>query len=295
MKTANAHLLLDTKSILGEGPVWDWKKQHLLWVDIEGNGLHFFNPTQGEHKQWTFDGMLGAVVPIENGTVLLALESGLTTFDLANEELIRLPVLKNSNPEMRYNDGKVDPNGNFWIGSMHKKAAPKMGNLYRVDPQMNTTQHIADTSISNGMVWTSDQKTFYYIDTTAYEVWRYDYDIATSEITNKQVAFSIPQDFGGPDGMSIDSEDMLWIAHWGGNCIRRWNPNTGEVLEQVEVSAPHVTSCCFGGNDLKTLYITTARSGLSQSQLEEFPLSGGLFVYESQVKGTPITYFKDSA
>ncbi|WP_299533607.1 SMP-30/gluconolactonase/LRE family protein [Ulvibacterium sp.] len=295
MKIANARLLLDSRSVLGEGPVWDWKKQHLLWVDIEGNSLLFFNPNDSKQKQWTFDGMLGAAVPVENGTVLLALESGLATFNLDNEELIRLPVLKNSNPEMRYNDGKVDPNGNFWIGSMCKNAAQKMGNLYRVDTLMNTTQHIADTSISNGMAWTSDQKTFYYIDTTAYEVWRYGYDIATSEITNKQVAFSIPRDFGGPDGMSIDSEDMLWIAHWGGNCVRRWNPNTGEVLEQVDVEAPHVTSCCFGGNDLKTLYITTARSGLSQNQLEEFPLSGGLFVHESQVKGMPITYFKNSS
>lgn len=294
MRISKADLLLDTKSILGEGPVWDWKKQRLLWVDIEGNGLNLFNPRNQEHRQLTFDGMLGAVVPIENGTVLLALESGLATFDLVDERLIKHPVLENSNPEMRYNDGKVDPNGNFWIGSMHKKAAPKTGDLYRVDTQMNTTKHIADTSISNGMAWTSDQKTFYYIDTTAYEVWQYDYDITTSEIKNKQVAFSIPKDFGGPDGMSIDSEDMLWIAHWGGNCIRRWNPNTGEVLEKIEVDAPHVTSCCFGGNDLKTLYITTARSGLSQSQLEAFPLSGGLFIYESHVKGTPITYFKDS-
>ncbi|RKN82826.1 SMP-30/gluconolactonase/LRE family protein [Ulvibacterium marinum] len=294
MRISKADLLLDTKSILGEGPVWDWRKQHLLWVDIEGNGLHLFNPRNQQHRQWTFDGMLGAVVPIENGTMLLALESGLATFDLTNEQLIRLPVLKNSNPGMRYNDGKVDPNGNFWIGSMHKKAAPEMGNLYRVDTQMNVSTHIVDTSISNGMAWTSDKKKFYYIDSTAYEVWRYDYDVATSEIRTKHIAFSIPKDFGAPDGMSIDEENMLWIAHWGGNCIRRWNPNTGEVLETVEVDAPHVTSCCFGGNDLKTLYITTARSGLSQSQLETFPLSGGLFVYESQVKGTPISYFKDS-
>lgn len=294
MKTVKADLLLDTKSILGEGPVWDWRKQHLLWVDIEGNGLHLFNPRNQQHRLWTFDGMLGATVPIENGTMLLALESGLATFDLVDEQLIKHPVLQNSNPEMRYNDGKVDPNGNFWIGSMHKKATPKMGNFYRVDTKMNTTKHIADTSISNGMAWTSDQKTFYYIDSKAYEVWRYDYDIATSEINTKHIAFSIPEDFGAPDGMSIDSEDMLWIAHWGGNSIRRWNPNTGEVLQKVEVDAPHVTSCCFGGNDLKTLYITTARSGLSQSQLETFPLSGGLFVYKSQVKGTPISYFKDS-
>lgn len=295
MKTAKADLLLDTKSVLGEGPVWDWNKQHLLWVDIEGNGLHLFDPMNQEHKQWAFDGMLGAVVPSENGTVLLALESGLATFDLTNEKLIGLSVLENSKREMRYNDGKVDPNGNFWIGSMHKKAAPKMGNLYRVDAQMNPTQHIADTSISNGMAWTSDQKTFYYIDTAAYEVWRYEYDVTTSEIKNKRVAFPIPRDYGGPDGMSIDSEDMLWIAHWGGYCVRRWDPNTGKVLEKVMVDAPHVTSCCFGGNDLKTLYITTARSGLSPSQLEAFPLSGGLFIYESPIPGTPITYFKDNS
>jgi len=294
MITQKAKLLLDTQSVLGEGPVWEWKKQHLFWVDIEGNGLHLLDPKTEEHKKWTFDGMLGAAVPMDNGNMLLALESGLASFNWEQEKLVRHAVLENTDPEMRFNDGKVDPNGNFWIGSMHKKVAPNRGSFYRVDPRMQVTKHIAQTSISNGMAWTLDQRTFYYIDTATYQVWKYVYDTETSEIKDKKVAFSIPEDFGGPDGMSIDAEDKLWIAHWGGHCIRRWDPSTGEVLEEVVVEAPHVTSCCFGGNDLKTLYITTARSGLSSSQLEEFPLSGGLFAYQPKVPGTRITHFKNS-
>ena len=103
----------------------------------------------------------------------------------------------------------------------------------------------------------------------------------------------MPEAYGSPDGMCIDSEGKLWIAHWGGHCVRLWNPKTADVLQKVEVDASHVTSCCFGGKNLDTLYITTARSGLSKNQLKEFPKSGGLYVFEPEVKGTPITYFKD--
>jgi sugar lactone lactonase YvrE len=177
---------------------------------------------------------------------------------------------------------------------MHKELHFGAGALYRVSPDFRGSKKISNTSISNGMAWSSDHTTFFYIDTPTHEVWRFDYKLETGEISNKSIAFSIPESYGSPDGMCIDSEDMLWIAHWGGNCVRRWNPNTGKVLEKIEVDAPHVTCCCFGGKDLDTLYITTARSGLSEARLEEFPSSGGLFVYRPGVKGTPINYFKDN-
>ncbi|NHF58934.1 SMP-30/gluconolactonase/LRE family protein [Flavobacteriaceae bacterium TP-CH-4] len=293
MNIGQATILLKTRSVLGEGPVWDWKKQRLWWVDIEGNLLHELDPITKKHRYWSFDEMIGAAVPAENGQLLLALESGLATFSPLTGELMALGVLENSDREMRFNDGKVGPEGNFWIGSMHKKLAPKTGNLYCVDTNWKVSLKIPETTISNGMVWTTDQCSFYYIDTAAHEVWKFDYDSTTSEIKNKRVAFSVPEHLGGADGMTIDAEDMLWIAHWGGQCIRRWNPISGEVLEEVAVDAPHVTSCCFGGKDFDSLYITTARSGLSDAQLKEYPQSGGLFVYKPKVVGRPITYFKN--
>ena len=276
---------------MGEGPVWDWRGQLLYWVDIEGCALHEFNPTTAKNRHWHFDGMLGAAVPMESGELCLALETGLATFNLKTEIVTPRAVLENDHPKMRINDGKVGPNGNFWVGTMHKDFLPGAGNLYRVSKDLNASAAIANTTISNGMAWTSDQKKFYYIDSPTFEVKVFDYDTNAGTLSNGKCLIKIPEEYGSPDGMSIDSEDMLWIAHWGGHCIRRWNPGTGEVLEIIEVPAPHVTSCCFGGKDLKTMYITTARSGMSTRQLQEYPLSGGLFMYTGRVQGTPINYF----
>ena len=286
-----AKLLLDTKSVLGEGPVWDLKKQLLFWVDIEGYKLHKYNPSSGKDKSWAFNEMIGAAIPMEKGDLLLAMEKGLTSFDFENEQLTKLGVLENSNPKIRFNDGKVGPDGNLWLGTMDKSCAPEAGNFFQITANLQSSLQISNTSISNGMAWTADKKTFYYIDSPTFEIRAFDFDIKNGGISNPKTVIEVPEQYGSPDGMSIDEEDMVWVAHWGGNCIRRWNPKTNEVLEKIEVDAPHVTSCCFGGPDLKTMYITTARSGLSNKQLKEFPLSGGLFVYESDLKGTPINYF----
>ena len=143
------------------------------------------------------------------------------------------------------------------------------------------------------MAWSPDHKWFYFIDTAEYVVYRYAYDVETGDISNKEVLFEIPKSYGGADGMCIDAEGMLWIAHWGGSCVRRWDPTSAEVIEIVEVNAPHVTSCCFGGKNLNTLYITTARSGMTKEQLKNAPLSGGLFTHKSKVSGIANSYFKN--
>lgn len=292
--TKKAELIHDAKAMLGEGPVWDPRQQALFWVDIEGKQLHRHNPVNNSNQHWNFEGMIGAAVPSENDSILLALESGMASYNIETETLTPHEALKNENPEMRYNDGKVGPNGNFWIGSMHKRFKPGSGNLYRVDSEFNTTLQIPGTTISNGMAWSADKKSFYYIDSDAHEVYTYEFDASTSSITNKSIAFKVPKSYGSADGMCIDVEGMLWIAHWGGNCVRRWNPKTGTVLETIEVAAPHVTSCCFGGKELDTLYITSARSDLNKEQLNKYPLSGGLFTYKPGIQGMPITYFKNN-
>jgi len=291
IKTHKAQILLDANAILGEGPIWDSKKQLLFWVDIEGCKLHKHDPSSGKNKSWSFNEMIGAAVSTKNGNLLLAMEKGLASFDLVTEQLTKLEVLENSNPKIRFNDGKVGPNGNFWVGTMEKNCATNAGNFYRISPNFETSLEIEQTSISNGMAWSSDREKFFYIDSPTFSVQVFDFDAENGVISNGRILFKIPDEYGGPDGMCIDSEDTLWIAHWGGHCVRRWNPETGQVLEKIEVAAPHVTSCCFGGKDLKTLYITTAKSGLTDKQLQEFPQSGGLFVHETTVRGTGINYF----
>jgi sugar lactone lactonase YvrE len=288
----NANLLFDTKAILGEGPVWDPKNQAMFWVDIEGYKLHQYLPSKEKTKTWTFGEMIGAAVPMHHGNLLMAMEKGLSSFDLKAERLTKLAVLENSDDRIRFNDGKVGPDGAFWVGTMDKHCAPQAGNFFRISQDLHTTVQLPNTSISNGMAWSSDKKTFYYIDSTSFKIQAFDFDMENGSISNAKTVVEVPKAYGSPDGMCIDEEDMLWVAHWGGYCVRRWNPLTGKVLAKIDVPAPHVTSCCFGGGDLKTLYITTARSGLSQQQLKDFPLSGGLFTLDLNIKGTLINYFK---
>lgn len=153
-KINEAQLLLNAQCTLGEGPIWDAKSQTLFWVDIEGKQLHNYNPEKEDHRFWELPSMAGAAVLKEDGNLLLALEEGLTTIDIHSGNITSHEVLKNSNPKMRYNDGKVGPNGHFYIGSMHKEVEPGSGNLYRVSSNWETDIQVPNTTISNGMAWT---------------------------------------------------------------------------------------------------------------------------------------------
>lgn len=287
-----ARLIFDAQAELGEGPVWDAKQERLFWVDIEKGRLHCHYPLTKENQHWDFEEMIGAVSIMSDGNLLLALASGLAAFSLATTKLKRLNILENTDPSIRFNDGKCDPNGNFWIGTMHKGFLPGSGNLYKVDHQLGPTLQIEKTTISNGMAWSSDDSRFFYIDSPTFEVAVFDFDNVSNLISNRKSLFKIPSSYGAPDGMAIDDEDMLWIAHWGGGCVRRWNPANGKVLQEISVDAPHVTSCCFGGKDLNMLYITTARSDLAEKELKNSPLSGGLFCFKTNTTGKAGSLFK---
>jgi len=224
---------------------------------------------------------VSAVALCTNGYFLAALKGGLAFINRATGKVKILYHPEVHLPQNRFNDGKCDPAGRFWIGTMAVAETRAAGSLYMVDRDLSHSVKIEGVTISNGMVWSSDHKTFYYIDTPTYEVVAYDYDIETGNITNRQVVVSIPEKEGYPDGMTIDNENMLWIAHWDGWQVARWNPFTGEKLLSIPLPTARITSCAFGGDDLQDLYITSASIGLTEKQLEEQPLAGSLFVVEN--------------
>jgi sugar lactone lactonase YvrE len=189
----------------------------------------------------------------------------------------------------RFNDGKCDPAGRFWVGSMGPRY---QASLYRITANGTCDKMVDSVTISNGIVWTADKKTMYYIDTNTGEVRAFDYDNSTGDIANSRVVIKFPSGIGMPDGMSIDAEGMLWIAHWGGYCVGRWNPATGKMIAKIEVPAPNVTSCAFSGKNLDVLYITTASTGMSANDLIKYPDSGKLFVANPGVKGVKANLFK---
>ncbi|CAN5919839.1 SMP-30/gluconolactonase/LRE family protein [soil metagenome] len=288
-----AELVLDAKAELGEGAFWHPQEQRLYWVDIEGKKLHLYDPATGQDRTIDVGERIGTVVPTPDGKALVALQNGIHLLHLGTEELTLIANPLESE-DIRFNDGKCDPAGRFWVGSMHLEQEENAAALYRMNLDGSVQKILSGKTISNGIVWTADRKTMYYIDTPTRQVTAYDYDHATGDISNPRVAVEVPEEAGNPDGMAIDAEDKLWVAHYGGHAVIRYDPETGERMQKIELSAPNVTSCAFGGEDLDTLYITTAREGMDEGELEKYPQSGGLFWVKPGVRGAVFTLFKGS-
>lgn len=286
-------LVLDTQSTLGEGALWNYKTGELMWVNIKGEILNIYNPRTGNNKEMFTGQMVGTVVPTELGKVLVALQNGIYIFDTetGSKQLIVDPEA--DKPDNRFNDGKCDPSGRFWAGTMSTVGGGKVGALYRLDPDSSIHRMVDQVSISNGIVWSADKTKMYYIDTPTMKVMAYDYDDASGEISNPKVAVEIPAGIGAPDGMTIDADDNLWVALWGGSAVGCFNPETGELIRKIEVPAKNVTSCAFGDDDLGTLYITTARESTSKEELEMFPHAGGVFKTRPGVVGVKAFFFND--
>ncbi len=237
--------------------------------------------------------MIGTVVPTETGKVLVALQNGIYKLnaETGTKKLIVDP--EENLPNNRFNDGKCDPAGRFWAGTMSTNNEKNAGALYRLDFNNSIHKMVENVSISNGIVWSADNTKMYYIDTPTQKVVRYDYDNITGEISNPKVAVNIPKKMGSPDGMTIDADGNLWVALWGGSAVSCWNPESGKLIRTIEVPAKNVTSCAFGDDDLGTLYITTARIATSDDELIKFPNAGGVFKTRPGVKGVEACLFND--
>ena len=285
-----ARSILQTQATLGEGALWNPETHQLYWVDIEGRAFHVFNPVTRQDSCFPTFARVGTVAPMHNGNALLALQTGIHEFDLSTGHLTLL-VNPFTDPNLRFNDGKCDPAGRLWVGTFHLAQELHAGTLYRFDPDGRLHVMLRGITNSNGIAWSLDYATMYYIDTPTLMVQAFDYDNATGSIANPRVIVRIPEGPASPDGMTIDAEGKLWVALWCGGAVHRYDPQTGAMLQVIEVAAPLTSSCAFGGPDLKTLYITTARHGLTPEQLGEFPLSGNLFAVEPGVRGVPACFY----
>ncbi len=279
--------------LLGEGPVWDATTKSICWVDILNGIVHEYVAGKKEHRTLPVNDMVGAIALCTNGNFLAGLKSGLAFINRESGAIKKLHQPEAHLPGNRFNDGKCDPAGRFWIGTMALSEESGAGNVYRIDKDFSCTKIIAGVAVSNGMAWSADGKLFYYIDSPTREVVAYDFDMATGDIKNKRVVISVPKEEGFPDGMTIDSDGMLWIGHWDGWQVARWNPFTGEKLCSIPMPAARITSCTFGGDYLQDLYITSARVGLTAGQLDHQPLAGSLFIIKnSGFKGVETSTFE---
>jgi len=275
-------LVLDAKAELGEGAIWDDARALLYWVDIVGCSAHVYDPASNSDRAIDIGELVGTVVPRASGGLMLALEHGFAHLELPSGKLDRICDPERGVSTNRFNDGKCDPAGRFWAGTMGKAGS---GRLYCLFPDLTAKVMLEGVTTSNGIAWDLDAKTMYYIDTPTQKVDAFDYDLDTGAISNRRTVVTVPGDMGHPDGMTVDAEGKLWVAHWDGWHVHRWDPKGGELMESIPVPAARATSCAFGGPDLDELYITTARAGIDDSALGEQPHAGGLFRARPGVRG----------
>lgn len=276
---------IPSQCFLGEGPLWIAKLGGFFWVDIEKGNLHRYHLASEQHEIRHFPHRLAVVLEGQNGKLILGLDRKLVRYDWETEEIEELCSVEEDLNLNRFNDGKVDPKGRIWIGTLSTLFTEGAGSLYRIGPDLQPKVQMKNLTISNGMAWTVDQQTFYFIDTPTKKIQEFSFDPESGEIKFRRIAAEIPEGLGFPDGMCIDREGMLWIAHYAGSGVYRWNPNSGELLAKIELPVPNVTSCCFGGENLDMMLITTAQENLLEDDLKKYPQSGDVFLVKLEVEG----------
>ncbi len=282
----DVELVLDARADLGEAPSWDADARLLIWVDITNGFVHRFDPGTGRDEVFEVGQPVGAAVPTSSGRIAIAANSGFLLLDPATGGIDHIVELEAPDPGTGMNDGKCDPGGRFWAGTKYVDGHRPLGSLYRLDADHRLTKVLTDVTISNGLGWSPDRRTMYYIDSTTYRIDAFDYEATSGAVSNRRPHVEIPRSWGLPDGMTVDEEGFLWVAFWGGSAVRRLAPD-GRAEAIVRFPVTQVTSCAFGGPDLSDLFVTSARSGLTDAALSEQPLAGGLFRVRSGVRGLP--------
>ena len=271
-----------SQAVLGEGPVWDHRTGVVVWLDILASLVHVTKPETGETTTIRTDRHVGAIALRGEADYLLAVRNGFASLEGLKvgpvDELF-------SDPAVRMNDGAVDLEGRFYVGTMAYDVTPGRGTLFVRQTDGSVSEVFRGVTISNGIDWSNDGETMYYVDTPTQGIDAFDYDPVTGAIAERRRHVTVPHEDGAPDGITVDAEGCVWVALYGGGKVRRYAPS-GEKLEDIEVPAIQVTSCAFGGDGMDHLFITTGSEELDMSAPENL-LAGALFVTEPGCVGRP--------
>ncbi|NBJ71414.1 MULTISPECIES: SMP-30/gluconolactonase/LRE family protein [Clostridia] len=280
------------KGQLSEGPIWDNEKNRLLFVDILNNRLNIYSPDSRTLHHIEFPTNVTSVAKINHSELLLTTRNKVILYDENQKEIRDFLTLPISTDTIRFNDGKCDPYNRFWVGTMSETGETGKASLYVIDAHGNITKAKEGVTISNGMAWNQSADTMYFIDTPTKKVMAYPFSVETSKLVNGRVIIDLNTIDGAPDGMTIDKNDRLWIALWGGSQVICVDPKLGEIVESISLPVSNVTSCAFGGKDLQTLYITTAREGVPHDRIDVEKQAGSLFAYKLPIAGTKSNLYK---
>jgi len=284
-------------SLLGESPFWHTDEAALYWCDIPGKKLNRWHPGSAAHQSWSFDVEPGCAAPLQSGQLLLAMRDGLFRFDPASGERQRLSPPPYDPGHERFNDGKADPQGRLWVGTVYEPRSSAAAALYRWDG-MKLQRMAGDVTVSNGLAFSPDGHTLYWTDTPSHRVMAYDFNPVDGTLLDSRVLVQFEmktadQDlatYGGrPDGAAVDAEGAYWCAMFEGQRLLRIAPD-GQVLQELPLPVRCPTMPCFGGPDLRTLYITTSREKRPAAELAAQPLAGCVLHTRVDVPGLPVNF-----
>jgi sugar lactone lactonase YvrE len=279
----DVELVLDARAELGESPVWDDRRQRLIFVDILRGYVHEFDPVSGRDRVFEVGQPVGSVGLADRGDWVLAARDGFFRLNPETGDVTLVAHVEQELAGNRMNDGAVDACGRFWAGTMASVGGRDRGTLYRLDPDGSVQRMLAPVSTSNGIDWSPDGRLMYYVDTPLNRIDAFTFDPPTGEISFRRTFANVPSAFGYPDGLVVDAEGFVWLALWQGGALHRYSPN-GRLLGVVNLPVSLVTKCAFGGANLDELYITTARIGIDEDRQRDV-VAGGVFRIRPGVSG----------
>lgn len=286
--------MVESKDLLGEGPVWSASEQMVYWLDIMQNKIHRFRLKDQFFATQTYSERITAIAPTNQKEWIGLTAKEIILFNPHNPNIEKIAAVESDMPFNRFNDGKADPQGRFWAGTMNEKEMDRAeGSLYRIDHEFRIKKMASGIPLCNGMGWSPDSKTMYLNQTFKYEITAYNFDPKHGEISCPRVFAKLDRKWGGPDGLAVDAKGNVWCAQYGAAHVLGFSPE-GELIQTIKLPVPNVTSCTFGGDNFEVLFITTARQEMQKHDLLQAPLSGSLFSCCPGVKGLPVNIFAKS-
>lgn len=277
---------------LGESPVWDSNTNTLFYLDITAGAIYALRGSQSPALIYRSTGRVGALAMTRAGNLIFTDNAQVALLDLSSGKVIARSAAASTVPTYRYNDGACCPQGRFITGLMDEKHSPQSGRLHGYNPTLEKTEILSQMGLPNGIAWSATGEKVYYVDSVAQAIYQAEWCAESAQLLNRRVFVLTPTHLGRPDGIALDTGGNLWVCQFNGGCLLQYRQD-GHLLQKIPVPVPRPTSCCFGGEGLTTLFITSARFGMSEQELRQYPQSGDIFRLTPQMCGLPVGAFQE--